>query len=400
MKKYQYKIASNKHLDSSNGVGMKFVIFFSLFFCFSSWGFEIFDSVKKPLEPSWKANFSTTFSHDHANSVGFITNTELFGKFKWNLYPRLSIHGELLLVDRKGFIQSTFDRSDRTSSFYFTEGYFEWNLFLDFFYLHLGNKNQVFFEAPLLISDKTFFSVAGEGNLKFSENISLKGIVQAAVPNSAEDFIARDIQLEDKIPLFYTASTFFQWEKIPFLFDSNFKNNLTFFYFTDPPSPVAEKSLTIGNTPLRYTSGDAKLKYKFHGLHNTVQTRFFPTTKWIFEAGYDYLYNFGAPKTYNKGERLFSSLYYDLHELMEIKLTGAYFAIQSDAAVAFYNTEIYGHNNRKGWFVKLEGHFYDSGITFGLSYTDSQAINPEISFIKLKDAYSIIVSVGTNYVRI
>ena len=397
MKKYQYKIASNKQLDSPNRVGMKFIIFFSLFFCFSSWGFEIFDSVKKPLEPSWKANFSMTYSDNYADSVGFITNTELFGKFKWNLHQKLSVHGELLLVDRKGFVQSIFDRNDRTNSFYFTEGYFELNLLPDFFHIHLGNKNQVFFEAPLLISDKTFFSVTGEGNLKLSENVSLKGVLQAAVPNSAEDFIRKETQLQDKIPGFYTASAFFNWEKIPFLFDLNLKNNLTFFRFMDLPSPVAEKSKIIGNDTIGQGS-DTKFTHQFFGLHNTAQTRFFPTTKWIFDIGYDYLYNFGAPNTYNKGERIFSSLYYDLHELMEIKLTGAYFAIQSDATVAFYNTEIYGHNNRKGWFVKLEGHLYNSGITFGLSYIDSQAINPEKSSIK--DAYSIIVSVGTNYVRI
>ena len=83
---------------------------------------------------------------------------------------------------------------------------------------------------------------------------------------------------------------------------------------------------------------------------------------------------------------------------MEIKLTGAYFANQSDSSVAFYNTEDYGHNNRKGWFVKLENHLYESGITFGISYVDSVPINWTPSYIK--KSRSLMFFIGTNYVQI
>ena len=364
--------------------------------CFSSWGHDLLGSVTDSLDPSWKANASVMYSEDRPNGKGYLATSEIFGKFKWKIHQKLSFHGELLFVDRRGFIQSIFDRSDRGNSFYFVEAYLKWNLFSDV-YLRAGNKNQVFLEAPLLISDKTFSSFAVGGDLKFFENISLQGILQMGVPNNAEDFIERETDLLEHIPRFHTASAFFNWERVPFLFGSNLKNNLTFFHFTELPAPVANKSEIWGNS-VPGGGSNAQLEHEFYGFHNTVQTRVFPSSQWIVEVGYDYLYNFGAPRHFNKGERFFSSIYYDFYEFMEIKLTGAYFANQPDSAVAFYNTELYGHNNRRGWFAKLEGHLYDSGITVGVSYTDSQPISDEKSI--MGNAYSIIFSVGTNYVQI
>ena len=142
---------------------------------------------------------------------------------------------------------------------------------------------------------------------------------------------------------------------------------------------------------------DSEFKYQFYGIHNTIQAKTFLSSNWIVEAGYDFLHNFGAPDTYNQGERFFASIYNNFQDLMEIKLTGAYFANQSDSSVSFYNTEEYGHNNRKGWFVKLENHFYESGITFGISYVDSVPINTPSH---IERSRSLMFFIGTNYVQI
>ena len=375
----------------------QYIRFFCILFCFSSWGQELFENIQKPLSPSWKAHYSITSSHDRISGPGLLSKAEISGKFKWTILHNFSVNGEVLLVGRRGFIQSLYDRSDRRNGLHLVEGYFKWDILPDLFYIRLGDKKQDSFKAPLLMTDKTFSSLAAAGDFQLFKNISLEGLLQISVPDNAIKSLKREINLSKEIPYVLTTSTVFEWEKVPFLFDSILKNNLTFFYFTDLTSAVAKES-KIGGNSIDKKKDDSEFRYKFYGLHNTFQTKTFISSNWIVEAGYDFLHNFGAPNKYNQGERFFASLYNNFQDFMEIKLTGAYFANQSDSSVAFYNTEDYGHNNRKGWFIKLENHLYESGITFGISYVDSIPINWDTS--QIQKSRSLMFFIGTNYVQI
>ena len=203
-----------------------------------------------------------------------------------------------------GFIQSLYDRSDRKNGLHFVESYFKWNIIPELFYIRLGDLKQDFLEAPLLITDKTFSSLAAVGNFQLLKDISLESLLQISVADNATESIKREINLSEIIPFVLTGSAFLSWEEIPFLFDSSLKNNLTFFYFTDLPSAVARKSVIGGNTIIKQKD-DSEFMYKFHGFHNTVQVETFVSTNWILEVGYDFLHNFGAPDKYNQGERVF-----------------------------------------------------------------------------------------------
>lgn len=377
---------------------LRILKFLSLLFCLSSHSQELMQDIRDLLDPAWKIKFSITRSHSLSEGVGLRSNVEIFGKISWKVLKDFSFNSEVLLMDSRGFIQSIYDREDRKSGFHFLEAYFKWNAFPKLAYLRLGHKNQNFFKAPLLITDKTFPSLAGViEDLPLVKDLSLKQfMLQVSVPDNAMEFIQRESQLLPDPPYFLSTSAFLEWNNLYFL-EGSLQNNLIAFYFTDLPTSVAQKGIIGGNT-IDGEKDDSELKHKFYGLHNTIKAKATLASTWILEVGYDYLHNFGAPDAYNQGERIFASLYHQFYELMEIKLTGAYFANQSDSSVAFYNTEVYGHNNRRGWFINLANHFYESGITLGVRYVDSQPIN--ITKSALGNAYSFMFFIGTNYVRI
>ena len=356
----------------------------------------VLEENSSPLKPFWRSRFSVQTSESRSGG-SFLTSAEIFGKFQWLALQNLAFHGEAVLVGKNGFVQTVFDRSDRKPGLHFTEGYFQWNSDPSF-QIQLGNRNQAFLEAPLLISDRTFSSFAGRLNASFPAfHLDWNHHIQIAIPNNATEFVKREISLLEDTPKFFSVSSFWTLKNVPLYFDSRIQNNLTLFYFTELPSSVALKGSILGNSVFR-EKDDSEFEHRFRGYHNTFKIRSFISSRWIAEGGYDFLHNLGAPKTYNKGERLFASVFRKFGRFMELKVTGAWFANQSDASIAFYNTEEYGHSNRRGFFVKLEGHLYDSGLTVGGSGVWSRPINKGRSTVG--KAASLMFFIGTNYVSI
>ena len=114
------------------------------------------------------------------------------------------------------------------------------------------------------------------------------------------------------------------------------------------------------------------------------------------EFGNDFIYNFLAPENHRMGERYYGALYHNYEDFMEFKFTLEYFGNESDTSVAFFNSELYGHNDRYGFLVNLQSHLYSSGITLGFSYVRSWPINPSVK----KEEHTYIFSVKTNYMPI
>ena len=203
-----------------------------ILFCFSIWSLELLEDAEKPLSPSWKADYSITTSHDRASEWSLLSKAEISGKFKWAILQNFSVNGEVLLVGRRGFIQSLYDRDDRRNGLHLVEGYFKWDIAPELFYIRLGDKKQDSFNTPLLMTDKTFASLAAVGDFSFSKNISLESLLQVSVPDNATEFIKREVNLSKDIPYVLTASNVFEWEKVPFLFDVFLlKDSLLFFLF-------------------------------------------------------------------------------------------------------------------------------------------------------------------------
>ncbi len=347
-----------------------------------------------PIEASWKTAFKAQKFDDNRSTKGSIVSTEIYGKINWDVAPSVFFQAQGLIIGRNGFTRTIYDRDDRLNGLYLFEGFFHWsaqpNLFLRF-----GNIQQGFLEAPLLITDKTFPSFMGSFALHSSPLYSLSLLLQAAIPDNASEMIRRDYQLKGE-PLFLTSSAKLEWPDAPF--ESALKNTLTLFHYHSLSSAVAEQSRIYGNTIDR-TGSDSTFKHAFLGFHNHLNIKKKLSDVWILELGLESLQNLAAKNASSEGMRIYGSAYHNYKDFAEIKYRGELFANQSDSSVAYYNSEVYGHNNRQGLLAGLQSHFYSSGLTFGLSFVYSSPINqPDQN--PVGPLYSVIFSVMTNYISI
>ena len=351
-------------------------------------------AAQKTVEAFWKADVEASGFSDRSTTNQVLT-TSIYGKINWRFLDSLSIHAKGLIIGRNGFTQSIYDRADRRGGFHFLEGFFDISL-LPFLSVKLGNIQQDFLHAPLLMTDKTFPSAQEAFSFELSEDFRLSLVFQQAIPDNARESARRSAQIIRGAPLFLTSSVFAEWDSVS-RHNLFLKESLTFFYYTKLSPAVADQSNLYGNT-IVHTGSESRFRYKYFGLysHFSLQAPF--ASSWIGELGLDVLYNFMAPDTFNQGEKLSGSLYYDYNSFMEIQMALEYFASQSDASVAYYNSSLYGRNNRKGGLLRAQAHLYDSGLTFGAVYVYSRPINHDRSSVGTSHAFSL--SLGTNYVPI
>ena len=351
-----------------------------------------FSQRSRDFQSYWKADFKIYTLTDRS-TTNTISSTEVYGKIHWMILDNFSIHLQGLIVGRNGFSQSVYDRDDRRRGFHFLEGYLKYKRNPSFEVV-FGNIKQDFLQAPLLITDKTFPSLKETVHLNFFSNIKGRLVFQQAIPDNATENVRRATQIIST-PLFLTSSLFL--DKSLGFKQFKIQQNFTSFYFTNLSSAVADKGRLYGNS-VNYSGSDSDFKFKFYGIYSSTKSRFSLTDVWIAELGFDFLHNFGAQDTFNQGERLYTSIYKNFQNILEIKITGEYFTNQSDSSVAYYNSELYGHNNRIGGGLRLESYFYKSGINLGMSYRYSQPIE-KLRTTTGKGHYFLLY-VGTNYVSI
>ncbi len=389
-------------------VYLKIVIYFIVFCSFLAQGekslemdqislepvTEININTSKPFRTFWKTNFKINIFSDRSTSNSVLSN-EIYGKVNWDISDRLSFHTQSLIIGRSGFTQSIYDRADRKNGFYLLDGYFDWEITPEIFF-KIGSIKQDFLKAPLFITDKTFPSLVQNLTIPFSENSKLSFIFQQSIPDNATETVKRETQIVRWTPLFLTSTAFLDLDSIS-SWDISLEERLTGFYFTNLSAAVAELGRIRGNT-IDLTGSDSRFKYKFLGLHNSINLKATLLEDWVVEFGGDILFNVLAPDTFNQGERFYMAIYHNYKNYAEIKASGEYFANQSDTSVAYYNSEVYGHNNRVGGLLKLQTHLYNSGITIGMTYVYSRPINPKRSSIGVSNSFAIFF--GTNYVSI
>lgn len=320
------------------------------------------------LSPSGKTVFKMKFLADEPSTYAMFS-TEFYGRLRWQILDNLSFYNQAVLVGRSGFLQDRYDRGDRRRGLHLIESYFD--VGLPSFQMQIGMIKQDFLKAPFLMTDRTLPGLIEKFSFKPYEDIKLSFLFQQAILDNSVESVLREGQQIKGFPVFLTASLFLDWENI---MDTNIEDKLTFFRMYNLSPALADRSRILGNTIRDYDS-DALFKHQFFGFYNRLQIHRQLSERWMLSLGGDIIYNFLAPDAFNQGERVYSSLYYNYQDLIEFKLTGEYFANQSDTAIAYFNSELYGHNNRIGGLVSLTAHFYRSGMTASLSYIGSDAIN-------------------------
>ena len=348
--------------------------------------------IEKSAEAFWNANYGLKSFSSRGSSSALI-KVELLGKLEWQLIEPLSVHAKALIVGNSGHTQSILDRTDRDTGLHLLEFYFQWEAFPNFSVLH-GIIEQVFLSAPLLITSKAFPSVVGEWSVDSFSDFNLKFLLQLAIANNFTETEKRFYDIQ-KAPLFMTSSLFLDSNDF---FSTSVKEKFTVFHYYNLSSHIAEQSRVYGNNTAGLGTSTV-FNYSFFGFHNNLSFQKVLSDLWAVLAGVELIYNLKAPNTYNEGFRVYSSIYHNYKETMEIKLTGELFANQSDTSVAYYNSETYGHNNRKGALAKIESHFFRSGLTLETAFVYSEPINfAEENAIR--EAYSFSVALKTNNIAI
>ena len=350
------------------------------------------------IEIFWKPVFkSQAFSESFSKrtAINAIVSAEIYGKLKWQAVETFSYQIQGLLVGRSGFTQSLYDRDDRPSGLHLLDGFFEWRPFSDLS-MKFGVIQQSFLSAPLLIADKTFASLVGGLSLDNPFFQDLSFLFQAAIPENVSGLTQRSSQIVAGVPLFLSFSSKLA---LPAFFDMDLREAFSLFCYYNLPPAVANKSRLYGNSVSGYGS-DTSFLHSFYGWHNDMQFHRRLSDLWFVKGGWEYIYNFGAPNKYNEGFRLYSALYYNYKNFMEIQGIGEWFANQSDSSVAYYNSEIYGHNNRRGFLARLQGHLFSSGLTLGGFLAYSQPIDDQRIKSPTGSSFSFAVFLKTNYIAI
>jgi len=314
---------------------------------------------------------------------------KLYGKFNLKFNSYLSGEFEPYLVIKEGEIQKRYIQSE-SSVIQMRQGFFQLKP-LDGFSVQIGAINQEYLNSPLLVSDHTFLS-ALFGYLHIKEKYEVQTVIQQSMPSVVNSF--KRINEITNSP--YLTSWFNYGELIPSDFYS-FKGHITAFYFNNLPSFIAHQSKTYGNT-VENLKSSAQFKYSYYGINVdfSPQVRISPNA--YFSFGYNYLINFGAPVDLSWGERIYTTLDMNLWQSVKLLSRLEYFFNNADSAPSYFNSEIYGHNDRYGFLGEVKAFFPKGNFELGFRYVLSNSIQRKDMAPHMRDRqHSVMIFISSRY---
>lgn len=352
---------------------------------------QITGSHRMVLESWWKTNLESFYLTDRTTNQITI-RPKVNTKFLTRFYPYLYAVVEFQLLTGSGSIQEIFQRVGEINGVRHREIFFLWSA-TDWLAIKTGAINQKFLNAPLLMANNPFLSIVE--SMSFVTNnyndIDLK--FQQSIPNTLSDSNSIYTQGITKIPFFITHSL--TWDYHPKSFYT-VKTYGTFFYFHSLPNNIAEISTAYGNTPIE---GDlSEFKYNYTGYYIAIEPVFhlFPNMEVQLKA--HYIRNIKVTEENLSAGGLYGiQVPFDLTENIRLTPSFEYFINQPDSSVAYYNSERYGHNNRKGAAIQVTLNLYDRNIEIGLRYMNASSLR-EQAVIQEQDYFLFFFR--TNYAKI
>ncbi len=342
------------------------------------------------LEKWWMMELESFYLADRSTNQIIIRpkiNTVLLAR----LYPFLFARVEFELLTGSGSVQEIFKRVGEFNGVRHREIFFLWTASQKMA-IQFGAINQKFLNAPLLMANNPFLSLIESINLIDNETSDMSLKIQQSIPNTFSASNPTHTQ-KLKTPLFTTFSYFHNYHPQSFY---KIKTSTTLFHFHSLPTDIAGASILYGNTPAK---GDiAEFKYHYAGFYTAWEPsiRLFPTMELRFKM--HYIQNLRvSEKNHNKGLLYGLQLLYDFTQNIRITPGLEYFINQPDSAVAYYNSEGYGHNDRKGFAGTITVNLYDRNIEFGLRYMNTQSVRTA-ALINNQDSFSIFFRM--NYEKI
>ena len=291
-----------------------------------------------------------------------LMKVKLYGKFDLELSSSLSARFEPYLVIKEGEIQRRFVRPE-SSVIQMQAGFFEYKPTTGINF-QLGAINQDYLNSPLLVSDHAFLSGLF-GWLHIRKKYEVQVVLQQSMPSVVNSF-KRYSEIE-KTPYFSSLFVYGEWLPSDYY---SFKAHTTGFYFTDLPAFIAHQSKNYGNSIIGERAR-AHFAHSYYGVNFDVSSQVKVLPEMYLSLGYNGLLNFGAPFEQAWGERIYGVLDMDFWKFAKLYSRLEYFHNNSDSAPAYFNSEIYGHNDRKGMLAELTAFFPKGNFEAGFRYVYS-----------------------------
>ncbi len=341
------------------------------------------------VDSLWKTHIEGSF-FSNRESRERLMKVKLYGKFNLEFNSYISAQFEPYLIIKEGEVQRRRFIRPESTIIQMYQGFFDIRP-MDGFSLQVGAINQNYLSSPLLLTDHAFLS-ALLGYSYIEENYEVQTVLQQSMPSIVNSF-NRYSEIADAP---YLTSLFTYGEWIPSHYYS-FKGHFTGFYFTSLPSFIAHQSKIYGNTVLG-TQSSADFAYSYYGVNFDLSSQIRITPKVYMSFGYNGLMNLGAPIEKAWGERVYGVLDMDFWKFAKLYSRVEYFYNNSDSAPAYFNSEIYGHNDRQGFLTELKVFFPKGNFEVGARYVLSNSIQQQIINSSLGDRqHSFMLFVSSRY---
>jgi hypothetical protein len=219
-----------------------------------------------------------------------------------------------------------------------------------FFELKIGGINQKSLNAPQLIDQVVFVGASEQLNAQVND-YEFFLLAQQLIPNN-RNLSTRLGSIDEGTPRFlsFTGGAHLGGDLL------ELELAATWFKFDRLSNSVADQSRYLGNSVRGVAVDSAEFDYQFQGHHLRAALTWFFSDDQSLNFDMQYLFNSKAPNGRNQGQ--YASLGLDGRRYL---FEARYFSLESDAAIAFYNTKLMGHTNRQG-----------GALVAGIKVTDGQ----------------------------
>ncbi|GEM_PF-4301554 len=232
--------------------------------------------------------------------------------------------------------------------------------------LRAGALNQSFIDMPLLVESRAFPALQQKfiySGTSFKVGLTL----QQAVPTSRS--LSTKI-VEDEDTPYFVSETLETKVKLGDRFSAGLKG--TYFAFYQLPSVVAEQSGRHGNVVDEISVNQSYFRDPFQGYTVTLKGEYYrPGRNAVIS--YSYLENSYSETEDNTG--FLAALDFPIAiGKSDVILRFEQFNLGATASPAYYNSYIYGHNNRQGYAAGLAMDLKSIGFQVAIRYVDSEVI--------------------------
>ncbi len=341
------------------------------------------------VDSFWRSHIEGSF-FSNRESRERLMKVKLYGKFDLEFNSYIFARFEPYLTIQEGEVQRRRFVRPESAIIQMQEGFFDIRP-MEGLSLQVGAINQEYLSSPLLLADRPFLS-ALVGYSHIRESYEVQTVLQQSMPSIVNSF--RRYNEIAEAPYLTSLFTYGEW--IPSDYYS-FKGHITGFYFTRLPSFIAHQSKSFGNTVLG-TQSSAEFAYSYYGINADLSSQIRVAPELYVSFGYNGLMNMGAPIERAWGERVYGILDMDFWRWAKFYTRFEYFYNNSDSAPAYFNSEVYGHNDRQGFLAELKAFFPDGNFEVGFRYVLSLPIQQRIFSSALGDRQnSFMIFVSSRY---